>query len=79
MKRVGPLELIRRVPEIFLSEPIDKTFLCMESADHPDNYQFWALEDCAASSRQVEGSEPEATDNRRLSIANRCSQLIGRV
>jgi Putative bacterial sensory transduction regulator len=45
MKRIERLELIRRVLEIFLSEPIDKTFLNIESADHPDDYVQFIFHD----------------------------------
>ena len=45
MNRVQRQELIRKVLEIFLSQPIDKTFIGIENADHPDDYVQFIFHD----------------------------------
>ena len=74
MKRNERLELIRKVLEVYLGEPIDKTYVTVESADNPDDYVQFIFHDGGilygevGSHEWTDSPEPLSEDARKALI-----------
>jgi hypothetical protein len=74
MKRDERLELIRKVLEVYLGEPIDKTYVTVESADNPDDYVQFIFHDGGilhgevGSHEWTDSPEPLSEDARKALI-----------
>ena len=73
MKRADRLELIKEVLDVFLGSPVDKTFLTIESADHPDDYVQFIFHDGGVLYGEV-GSHGWSED--AIPLAQRASQAL---